>query len=321
MTSIRFVSSSSLIALCCVACGGATAEQSSLQPSANAQSPEAPLAAEPVQVDVEATPATNWRLTRVSGAGSLWLPVADGSSERLTHEDDSAGFPFAVILDGRAVWLDLTQEQGRARLGSLDGPVTLKLGPGELGDDAVMEHLRAAPGALALDLSTQPIDEATAARIATLSGVERLDLTRGRIEDGALSALEGLPRLHTLELWMASPVDDAVVAVLAAFPALSDLGLSGTGITNAAATSLGSMSALQRVSLDETAISDEGLTSLSGLTQLRTLSLAQTQITDAGLVTLGSLAGLRQLWLPNTLSSEAVAGLQAALPDTEISLQ
>ena len=320
MLSNRVLASCISIALCGAACGHATNTVSNVNVPASGGDDMA--SQEAIEVRPEAASPTQWRLTHVRGVGSYWLPVPEDAEDRLTHEADANGFPLAITLDGQAVWLDLTSEAGSARLALVAGPVTLKLSGGELGNDTLLSTLASACEryGVALDLSTQNIDDDAARRIGTLSGVERLDLTRARLGDGALSHFAGLTRLHTLELWMSS-VDDAGIAPLAALPALSELGLAHTSITDAAASQLGSMTALRHLRLSGTAITDGGLAALASLTGLESLSLNQTEITDASLVSLRSLSALQELSLPVGLSTETVAELRAALPDADISLQ
>ncbi len=91
--------------------------------------------------------------------------------------------------------------------------------------------------------------------------------------------------------FFSTPVTDADLEMLQAFPDLQSLGLSSTKIT------------------------DEGLEHLVGLNKLRNLSLVYTGITDRGLIALAKLPALQNVDLLRTkVTNRSVAELQKALP-------
>ena len=139
-----------------------------------------------------------------------------------------------------------------------------------------------------------------------------------------LKALESLPDLKRLVLHF-NPITDAALSVLRSFsPALQELDLEGTDVTDEGLTALREFRCLRAVNLDrtrltgvglgqlcacvqleelalrDTLLGDAGLEELSGIRSLRKLALNGTRITDGGLVNLKKLTNLRQLLLNKT---------------------
>lgn len=139
-------------------------------------------------------------------------------------------------------------------------------------DAAFVHHERLAP-----DVPALWIDTAAVAPTFDRAAFERLIVPLG-------------PWIAELSLARA-PLDDAVLAAIAAFPALTSLDLRATKVSAA------------------------GLAKLAGHTTLRELILAQTVLDDSVLATLTSLPALARvtLWKAG-LSPEALARLRAERP-------
>ena len=83
------------------------------------------------------------------------------------------------------------------------------------------------------------------------------------------------------------------------------------GNTYVEGEALGSLPAIEDLSLIGSPVTDRGLAALAGLTSLRRLSLAQTDITDQGLAHLKPLAALRDLDLTGAdVGDEGLAHLK-----------
>lgn len=77
--------------------------------------------------------------------------------------------------------------------------------------------------------------------------------------------------------------------------------------------------AVQQLWLYDTRVTDEGLKQLGDLAQLQVLVLGKTDITDRGLSELAQLPTLKEIYLyPADVSEAAVRRLQIALPETLI---
>lgn len=99
-------------------------------------------------------------------------------------------------------------------------------------------------------------------------------------------------------------------------PALHQLDLGTTAVSDAGLQELAAMTELRRLRLDETEVTDEGLAQLAPLKRLQSLNLHTTGVTDEGMEALTALPRLRQLYLWQTdVTPDAVAALATELED------
>jgi internalin A len=82
-----------------------------------------------------------------------------------------------------------------------------------------------------LNLRGAKIGDATAGKFATLAALRVIDLSETQLSAAGLSTLAKLPSLERLALYKCARVDDAVVAVIEAMPALQWVDLNGTKVT------------------------------------------------------------------------------------------
>jgi hypothetical protein len=139
----------------------------------------------------------------------------------------------------------LTDEKLRP-LGKLLGVESLDLTRcPQLTDDG-LAVLRTQPRLAILALNMTPpegssrthLTDAVTEHLAALPGLEDLNLSGVPITDAGAARLQGLPRLKYLDL-SGTKVTDATLAPLAdAFPALEEVNLEGTGVSNEAVTAL-----------------------------------------------------------------------------------
>lgn len=186
--------------------------------------------------------------------------------------------------------------------------------------------------------------------IAEFSGV-RVVRGAGLFEESLAETLSQMPRLTEL-LWTdAVTSDDALesvaklkelkkvrlsglqttpqtAAILASFPALVDLDLSGSTVTDADMTPIYSAQKLTKLNLYQTQISDAGVENLRGIvrslfpsnalpTRLVSLNLDATRVTDAGVETLSIFPALTFLHLGRTAITDAAVESLAKLTKLE----
>jgi Leucine Rich Repeat (LRR) protein len=97
-----------------------------------------------------------------------------------------------------------------------------------------------------------------------------------------LASLTGLKRLNLCN----SKLTDAGVEDLAGFQQLEDLYLGFTQVTDDGIKDLVLLKQLKTLDLTSTRVTDAGLNDLSSLTQLQTLFLNETRVSEAGLAEL-----------------------------------
>jgi hypothetical protein len=101
----------------------------------------------------------------------------------------------------------------------------------------------------------------------------------------------------------------------------ADLRISETCVIpgDEAVKHIAKLPALQELDLSFTEVTDAGLRHISKLDRLQRLELAYTDVSDAGVEHLRSLGGLKDLWITRTkITEEGVEQLQEALPECEI---
>src|SRR5262245_28156469 len=180
-------------------------------------------------------------------------------------------------------------------------------------------------------------------------GAEGKAAARAAELGGRVTWSEGQPARHVIALSFAGrPLDDAQLKRFSPwwwhFPALVDLDLTGTAITDEGLAHvsgsgiknlmlggtritshglsvLDQCPALASVSLTRTRVDDAGVEYLASLPGLRTLYLDGAPITDAGLRRLEGLSSLRYLRLGGNrgITDAGIARLEEALPDLKVS--
>lgn len=110
--------------------------------------------------------------------------------------------------------------------------------------------------------------------------------------------------------------DDAAFAKLAADgPAVAELDLSRSRITDASAAHLPKFANLEVLILNDTQAGDALAKAAAALPRLERLALRSTQLTDAGLASLGSARSLRSLFVGRTkVTAQAAAALGSSRP-------
>jgi hypothetical protein len=143
-----------------------------------------------------------------------------------------------------------------------------------------------------LDLGERITDEGLHA-LRVVKTLEQLDLSQARVTRVGLSALSGIPGIHTLLL--GASITDADLAALARFKNLKRLDLTAARISDQGADNLTQMVQLEELALSKTRVTDQTLQKLSRLPRLRYLELSDTPVTLAGFGKLGGFPSLQVL--------------------------
>jgi len=148
--------------------------------------------------------------------------------------------------------------------------------------------------------------------------VASIDLAFLRITDDQLQILAFFPQLKELDL-TGTDVSDVGLATLSGLRELESLKLRGTILTDAGLEHFAALSKLKILDLSRTTVSDIGLTLLAEMPELRYLLLNHTQVTDEGLILLSRMSTLRGINLIGTQATQdAIAELQEQMPDCVI---
>jgi hypothetical protein len=128
-----------------------------------------------------------------------------------------------------------------------------------------------------------------------LSNLQKLNLSASEVSDSGLLQMTGLRSLRSLDLARTHVTDEGIAEIPRLFPALEELHLVRTDITDASLKAVCEMKSLTHLDLGETLISDASVQYLSRMSKLTELELRSTM-----------------------LSKNAVVDLQRALPSTRI---
>lgn len=144
-----------------------------------------------------------------------------------------------------------------------------------------------------LSLATRRLDDTDMLQLGQLTSLRSLKV-RARISNQGVSALQRLRHLAEFSTWF-SGIDDGVLPLLRAFPALRSLDLSGAKITDAGAADLAKLTQLESLSLFGNHVSRHTLEQLAPLAELRELNVSSTRIDDTDLALLAPFSELRTL--------------------------
>ncbi|MCC7539785.1 MAG: hypothetical protein IT379_26415, partial [Deltaproteobacteria bacterium] len=119
--------------------------------------------------------------------------------------------------------------------------------------------------------------------IGRMTNLRRLYLERCRFDERGLGKLGALVKLESIVVG-GTDVGDAGVEALGklALPALKELELDATRVTDAGLPALAALTKLARLDIRDTAVTDAGILALACLPKLE-LSVAGTKVTKAGL--------------------------------------
>jgi Leucine-rich repeat (LRR) protein len=157
------------------------------------------------------------------------------------------------------------------------------------------------------------VDDALAARLSDLPGLESLFLTGTSVTDEGVAQLASCRALRELSLSQ-TRVTAMGVGALSRLPALQRLYLADTEIGRDGTRLAASCAGLTHLSLQGVQLADDDLSLLKRLGRLEWLDLSGTPLTDAAAVHLNQFTELRQLNVARTgLSDAGLEELQTAL--------
>jgi hypothetical protein len=96
----------------------------------------------------------------------------------------------------------------------------------------------------------------------------------------ALKAAASFPSITSITLYQSGANDRHVALIARQFPAVTDLKLNETSISDAAIAQLPSLERLRALNIQRTAVTDAAIEDLLAIPRLKELIIAQTQITD-----------------------------------------
>ncbi|MEM7012492.1 MAG: SUMF1/EgtB/PvdO family nonheme iron enzyme [Verrucomicrobiota bacterium] len=127
--------------------------------------------------------------------------------------------------------------------------------------------------------------------------LRELDIRNAEIGRAAIEAIATLSNLQRLNLSGCASLTDADCALLAPCQNLSNLDVTGTGAGDLTAAALSKSDQLGEIRIGSDALTDAGMERLSRIMSLQNLTIerAATRITDTGLAELGRLRRLQRL--------------------------
>jgi Leucine-rich repeat (LRR) protein len=157
---------------------------------------------------------------------------------------------------------------------------------------------------------------AVAAKLPKLREIRLEDGDEGELTDQGVAHLTGHPALEQLEL-LRSSLTDATLHSLSTVRSLDSLEIWGRGFTNAGAKSIAKLVNLQSLDLQSSTIDDVGLAELASLSQLYLLSLEKSAIRGSGCAAWANSKKLKSLFLRESRVDDAGLKSVAQLPQLE----
>lgn len=189
------------------------------------------------------------------------------------------------------------------QVADLQSLVSLKMSGVDL-RAAGANSLQRLPRLRSLELTGSSVTNEVLDSLARIETLQHLRLESTNADPGPLNSLRHFTNLRTLQLQHAAVKDPSLHAALENLVKLESITLIGTPspVPDGVALKLRQMPALREVRLFNTALSNEGLRHLSKLRTLEVLVISQSNITNSGVAHLRSSLRLRSL----TLSGSAL---------------
>jgi len=183
-------------------------------------------------------------------------------------------------------------------------------------NDSQMQNVASLTGLEALDICETEVTDKGLTALSGMTGLKELEVHEAMITGKGLKALT---RLANLEYLCASSnkLGDAGIESLLPLKKLKLLNLARCGLTNRALSSIGKMTQLRHLDIQyNDAITDKGIASLAGLKNLRTLQLGETSIGGNSIKSLVKLTSLRHLiYSPQQFTRLDIKEIENALPN------
>jgi internalin A len=162
----------------------------------------------------------------------------------------------------------------------------------------------AAGNVVAVNLRGSWINDLEVMNLASLSALQRLDLSHTRISDEGLLLLKPARNVTDLNLYYAESITDQGMAAIREWKNLKRLNMRGTRISDGTLEIISHLTQLEALDIANTPITDNGLDHLITLTSLKELSLGRKRLSENGLEVLRLLSTLTYLDLGGPRSAE-----------------
>jgi internalin A len=181
--------------------------------------------------------------------------------------------------------------------------IEVSLSNGGSDADENLRKVATLKGLQTLDLSVSGVTNAGLKELAPLQRLKTLKIGDGghRVSDAGMKDVAALKGLENLDLHHNLDLTDASVKELVGLSKLQSLDISGTRVSDAGLKNIASLKRLKSLNLHFLAnVTDEGVKELTALKDLQTLDLGGIGMTDAGLKYLTELPQLQTLTLSST---------------------
>ncbi|HEY4313096.1 MAG TPA: M56 family metallopeptidase [Pirellulales bacterium] len=145
--------------------------------------------------------------------------------------------------------------------------------------------------------------------------LQELYLDSVELHEQTLTALKRLKDLRKLGLGSVGVVGDAALQKLVAFEQLTQVSLTGSGLSDDGLAKFANLHALEILNLPDSKITGTGLAGLANLKQLRTLTLSDSPFNDEGFQLLRRLPTLEWLYLGKTMITDQGLNAIGMLPN------
>lgn len=148
---------------------------------------------------------------------------------------------------------------------------------------------------LAVNLSQTWVNDTEILKLASITTLERLDLSHTRISDEGLLHLRPAKQIRELNLLYAEQITDLGLNAIKGWTNLKRLNVRGTRISDPTLAIVGKLTGLESLDIANTGVTDKGMDSLVPLTHLRHLALGRTRFSPDSLSMLRLLTTLESL--------------------------
>lgn len=148
---------------------------------------------------------------------------------------------------------------------------------------------------VAVHLSRTWVNDTEILKLASITTLEKLDLSHTRISDEGLLHLRPAKQIRELSLLYAEQITDLGLNAIKGWANLKQLNVRGTRISDPSLAIIGRLAGLESLDIANTGVTDKGLDSLVPLTHLKHLALGRTRFSANSLGMLRLLTTLESL--------------------------
>ncbi len=148
---------------------------------------------------------------------------------------------------------------------------------------------------VAVNLSSTWVNDTEMLRLASLSKLERLDLSHTRISDEGLLHMRPARQIRDLNLLYAEQITDLGLNAIKGWTNLKRLNVRGTRISDPTLGIIGKLTQLESLDIANTGVTEAGLDALVPLTHLKHLAVGRSRFSDDALSVIRLLTTLESL--------------------------